>query len=76
MESSSVKRKALKRLLADIPEDVFWDIKTEATARRLKMNEVLPLAVSKFLKLDVSVEQLGLDPQLQKYLDDDEEVRR
>lgn len=59
-----------KRLLADIPEEIFWEIKARVAENKLKMKEMIPLAVVKFLKINTTAEELGLNSELQKYLDE------
>ena len=63
-----------KRLAADVPSDVFWEIKAATAEAKLQMREMIPLAVIKFLNLDISAEQLGLNAHTEKYLLDLTEV--
>lgn len=63
-----------KRLAADVPSDVFWEIKAATANAKLQMREMIPLAVIKFLNLDISVDRLGFDENVEKYLIDLTEV--
>lgn len=52
-----------RRILADVPEEAYWRIKTETSARQLKMKEMVPLAVARFLGLDLTAEELGVSAE-------------
>lgn len=48
----------MKRLIAEVPDKVFWDVKKKAADMQLNQKTVVCVAVRQFLQLDIPLEDI------------------
>lgn len=55
---------AVKRVLADVPEDFFWEMKGKLAEKQLKQKDALSVAIRQFIGSEFPLDQLIDDPEV------------